>query len=94
MDSEPNEKTYKSPLRKLVRFFEDSRDRWKAKSQEAQAKVKRLQNQVRFLERSKADLKSRVKALEAEGVRRKAREHALEQRMAVLQKKGRSNRPG
>ena len=94
MDREPNGKPYKSPLRKLVRFFEQSRDRWKAKSQEAQAKVKRLQNQVRFLERSKADLKSRVKALEAEVVRLKAREHALEQRMAVLQKKGRSNRPG
>jgi hypothetical protein len=58
--------TYKSPQRKLVRFFEKSRDQWKAKCQTAKATVKRLQNRVRFLERSKAALKTRNQALEAE----------------------------
>jgi chromosome segregation ATPase len=89
---ELNGKTYKSPLRKLARFFEHSRDRWKAKSQEAKAKVKRLQNRVRFLEKSKADLKSQMQALEAEIVRLKAREQDLEQAVDGLQKKGRPNR--
>jgi len=30
LDQEPNDRTYKSPTGKLVRFFEHSRDRWKA----------------------------------------------------------------
>lgn len=94
MDREPNSKTYKSPLRKLVHFFERSRDGWKAKSHAAKAKVKRLQNRVRFLERSKADLKSQVKVLEAEVVRLKAQEQTLEQTVEGLQKRGRSNRLG
>jgi predicted nuclease with TOPRIM domain len=94
MGGQSNDKTYKSPLRKLARFFEQSRDRWKAKSHEGKAKVKRLQNRVRFLERSKADLKSQVKALEAEVVRLKANAHALEQTVEVWQKKGRPNRAG
>jgi len=63
---QPNETGYKSPRRKLVRFFEKSRDQWKAKCQTAKATVKRLQNRVRFLERSKAQWKTRVQTLEAE----------------------------
>ncbi len=94
MDGEPTGKAYKSPLRKLARFFEQSRDRWKAKSREAKAKAKRLQNRVQFLEASKANLKSRVKALEAEVVRLKANEQALKQDVEALQKRGRTNRSG
>ena len=33
MDNTAKDKTYKSPLRKLVRFFEKSRNQWKAKHQ-------------------------------------------------------------
>ncbi len=47
-------KAYKSPVRKLVQFFEESRDRWKAKCIEAKAQVKGLKNRVRFLEESRA----------------------------------------
>jgi len=64
--AQPIETRYKSPQRKLVRFFEKSRDQWKAKCQTAKATVKRLQNRVRFLERSKAELKTRTRALETE----------------------------
>ena len=64
--TEPIETRFKSPQRKLVRFFEKSRDQWKAKCQTAKATVKRLQNRVRFLERSKAELKTRTRALETE----------------------------
>ena len=64
--TEPIETRFKSPQRKLVRFFEKSRDQWKAKCQTAKATVKRLQNRVRFLEHSKAELKTRTQALEAE----------------------------
>ena len=94
MAEESNDKTYKSPTRKLVRFFEHSRDSWKAKSQAAKVKVKYLQNRVRFLERSKAEMKSRMQALEAEVARLQARGQALEQRIEGLQKRGRSNLEG
>ena len=57
---------YKSPRRKLLRFFEKSRDQWKAKCLSAKATVKRLQNRVRFLEKSKDHLQHRVRDLEAD----------------------------
>jgi chromosome segregation ATPase len=57
---------YKSPRRKLLRFFEKSRDQWKTKCFEAKATVKRLQNRVRFLEKSKDRLHHRVSDLEAD----------------------------
>ena len=94
MTEESSAKAYKSPLKKLVRFFEQSRDGWKAKSQAAKANVKRLQNRVRFGERSKADLKSQVHALEAEVARLTAKEQTLEQTVDRLQKRGRPNPPG
>jgi len=40
---------YKSPVHKLIRFFEDSRDNWKAKYQSLKKDHKRLENRVRFL---------------------------------------------
>jgi hypothetical protein len=63
---------YTSPPRKLLRFFLTSRDQWKAKYQRAKATVKRLENRVRFLEKSKAEWKSRARALEKENARLKA----------------------
>ena len=44
-------KTWKSPLRKLVRFFEGSRDGWKAKCAARAEECKLLGNQVRAVER-------------------------------------------
>ena len=72
-------KSYKSPQRKLVKFFEKSRDQWKAKCHEAKIEVKRLKNRVRFLEKSKERWKSRVKELEAELARVKAKEREKEE---------------
>jgi gas vesicle protein len=45
--------TFTSPLRKLVRFFQRSRDAWKAKCQRAKETCKRLSNQVRAVEKSR-----------------------------------------
>ena len=59
-------KTYKSPHAKLIRFFERSRNRWKAKCLDAKASRKRLQNRVRFLQHSKDRWKRRMRELEAE----------------------------
>ena len=60
------ETKYKSPRHKLTKFFEKSRDQWKEKSSEAKAKVKQLNNRVRFLEKSKEKLKSEIKSLKIE----------------------------
>ncbi len=64
---------YKSPMRKLVRFFERSRDGWKAKHHALKRDCKRLANQVAAVEKSREhwrsqarSLRSRVRKLEAE----------------------------
>jgi hypothetical protein len=58
-------KTYKSPQRKLVRFFEKSRNQWKSKFRDAKVVIKRLQNRIRFLEKSKARDQHRIRELES-----------------------------
>ena len=88
MDNAAKEKPYKSPARKLVRFFEKSRDQWKSKHHQAKANVKRLSNRICFLEKSKGQLKNRVQEQEKEIERLKARERALEQALENLEKKG------
>jgi hypothetical protein len=74
---------YKSPRHKLVKFFEKSRDQWKAKCLNTKAVVKRLQNRIRFLEKSKDRFKHRVSQLEAElnTLKRllQAKDHELDQ---------------
>ena len=45
--------TWKSPLRKLARFFGRSRDRWKAKYAALKKSFKLLVNQVRAVEKSR-----------------------------------------
>jgi hypothetical protein len=69
------ERTYKSPRRKLVRFFEKSRDQWKAKCLEAKAAAKGLKHQIRYLEQSKLEWKTKAKELEKELARMKAQQN-------------------
>jgi chromosome segregation ATPase len=61
-----SEKSYTSPQRKLVKFFERSRDRWKAKSRMAKTMLKRLGTRVRRLERSNAEYQQQLAALQAQ----------------------------
>jgi predicted nucleic acid-binding Zn-ribbon protein len=44
---------FKSPISKLLKFFPRSRDRWKAKCQQAKRDNKKLANQVRAVEKSR-----------------------------------------
>jgi len=80
-------KDYKSPPRKLIRFFEQSRDGWKAKHREAKATVKRLKNRVHFLEKSKAHWKRRAQDLEHELAQLKAQERVSEQELEARKKR-------
>lgn len=78
---ETMERCYKSPLRKLAGFFRRSRDHWKAKYQELKRRMKKEQNQVRAVERSRAAW--RDKALAAA-----RRVSELERELAEIQKTG------
>jgi mannitol-1-phosphate/altronate dehydrogenase len=53
--------SFRSPMRKLVRFFRASRDRWKEKCQRAKAESKLLGNQVRAVEKSRAHWKQQFR---------------------------------
>ena len=72
-----NSDEYLSPLKKLVVFFRNSRDQWKAKHHEVKKIVKILQNQTRAVERSRQIWRTR-----AESAERQAKE--LERKVEVL----------
>ena len=55
--------SYKSPLRKLVTFFEKSRDNWKQKSLEHKKENRRLNKRLRVLETAKKRWKDEAIAL-------------------------------
>jgi predicted RNase H-like nuclease (RuvC/YqgF family) len=57
-------KDYRTDLRRLVSFFESSRDKWKRRSHTYQAEKRALQTQVRDLKRSVEHWKSKYKELE------------------------------
>jgi len=50
----PSGSSWKSPFRKLVKFFERSRDRWKAKYFAKKEQYKLMGNQARAVEKSRA----------------------------------------
>ena len=85
-------KTYKSPQRKLVKFFEKSRNQWKNKCQKAKKTVKLFKNRNRFLEASKNYWKNRVKELEEELAQLKAKDQARQKELDALKKKLLKNR--
>ena len=84
MPSAETRKSYKSPVRKLMRFFEKSRNQWKAKHHQVKRRLKRFQNRMRVLDKREERRKSQVEELEAEVARLRAREQALVQEVAQL----------
>lgn len=81
-----NTRKYKSPGRKLVKFFENSRNQWKAKCQEAKYKGKLLKNKIQYLIKNKEELKMHVKELENEIYFMKAKDKQMEQEIIELKK--------
>ena len=57
---------YKSPDKKLVVFFEDSRDNWRDKAEGRQKKIRDLNTKIRDLTHSREQWKEKAKALESE----------------------------
>ena len=66
------QKEFRSPQAKLLRFFERSRDGWKRKCRKAKDDVKRLSNNVAALKRSRCRWKvlAKQRADEIEQLRR------------------------
>lgn len=87
MPSPQQKSVYKSPQRKLLRFFETSRNKWKTKARESKRVLKRLKNRLRFLEASRARWKDKAKQLEVELAQLKARQCTTEAELAALKKK-------
>jgi len=88
MKSATKDKVYKSPVRKLARFFEKSRDQWKAKCREAKATIKYLKSRVRFLEDSRDRWKSRAQELEAQVKQMEAKERELKEELEAREQRG------
>lgn len=70
--------SYKSPLRKLVTFFEKSRDNWKQKSLEHKKENRRLNKKLHVLETAK-------KRWKAEAIRLRKQLKNLEQSTDILE---------
>ena len=88
-----NEKTYTSPQRKLVKFFERSRTQWKAKSRAAKPVLKRLGTRVRRLERSNAAYQHQLAALQTQLAQWQAKQEQRARELEELKKKRRVIRP-
>ena len=58
--------TYRSPLKKLVRFFRRSRDGWKRKCQEAKRKLKSFDVRLRVLRQNRDRWKELARQQQAE----------------------------
>ena len=57
---------YRSPIRKLMKFFEQSRDKWKEKCLEAKRRIKLLHTKVADLKASRGRWKKEAKQLRVE----------------------------
>ena len=55
-------KQYRSPRHKLLKFFEKSRNQWKAKCLEAKANVRQVTNRATWLAQSRDAWKARSQA--------------------------------
>ena len=57
---------YRSPIRKLLRFFERSRDQWKEKCQKAKRENNSLKIRLAAMKESRDRWKAKAKELEEE----------------------------
>ena len=58
------EEQYKSPVRKLLAWFESSRDSWKDKYAAVKLQLRKAENQVRAVESSRETWRKRAEAAE------------------------------
>ena len=71
---------FKSPIKKLTKFFKQSRDTWKDRAKKAMKEIRGNKKRIQFLETSKASLKYKVQEL-------KEQNRELEKALEDLKKK-------
>jgi hypothetical protein len=81
--------TYTSPQRKLVAFFAQSRDQWKAKCRGAKARLKQLKKKVQRGAVRQYRQHERLQALASEVGRLQAENHQLVEALRAREKKER-----
>ena len=59
-------KKYKSPLTKLVKYFETSRDKWKARSHSYKSRIRKLEVKLHDTQASREDWRARYKIIDKE----------------------------
>jgi predicted RNase H-like nuclease (RuvC/YqgF family) len=74
------EDIFKSPIKKLTKFFKKSRDAWKDRAKNSMKEIRGNKKRIQFLETSKESLKDKVQEL-------KAKNRRLEKAMEDLKKK-------
>ncbi|MGB6975911.1 MAG: hypothetical protein WBE18_00405 [Gammaproteobacteria bacterium] len=57
------EDIFKSPIKKLNKFFKKSRDTWKDRAKKAMKEIRNNKKRIQFLETSKASLKDKIQEL-------------------------------
>ena len=76
---------FRSPLRKLVAFFKSSRDKWKAKCQQAKYELKLLKRRFERLQESRDLWQQRYQQAEAGREQLQAQREYLHDRNLKLQ---------
>ena len=76
---------FRSPLRKLVAFFEASRDKWKTKCQQAKYELKLLKRRFEHLQRNRDLWQQRYREAEAGREQLQAQREHLHDRNLRLQ---------
>jgi len=87
LPAQAERRAYKSPQRKLVQFFAQSRDQWKGKCREAKASLKQLKKTLQRVEARQWRRKSRGQALASELARLQAENRVLEEAVKAGKKK-------
>lgn len=74
---------YKSPRRILLRFFRQSRNRWKAKYKELKKDLKRVENRARDVQKSRDAWRQKAEQAKAEAEASRAENARLEKELAA-----------
>lgn len=89
LTAQAERKAYKSPQRKLVQFFAQSRDQWKEKCREAKASLKQLKKKLQRGEERQRRQKQRVHTLASAVAQLQAEKRGREEALTAGKKKAR-----
>ncbi len=85
--NKPSRKKYKSPKQKLVRLFENSRDKWKQKAKDAKYQIKLLRKKNKYLEQNNAKQKELFENIEIQLQQMKDNEKRMQNEIDQFKKK-------